>query len=541
MKTKLITLAALALCALPAAAQVARPVFPPTTATAPLSVSQGKVSLNIGAGLTVSAGALTAPYSYTLTLSELSAALGYTPLEITSVGTGLSAVNGLLTNTYTYALPDATATTLGGVTVPAAGGLTVTGGAVSEAQPITAIGSNLALSAGTLSDTYSLTSAAIDAALGFTPLAPFPSEAAGTVFAAPAGAAGTPGFRALVASDLPLSNPISPGIVEVGTGLTSLGGGIVNVTNPVPNGMAYQTTHENSAGSSLATDSGLLDDGVHCSIGLPIDVNSALQVAPTGTAENGLSVVMPSGATGNAIQMIANNTANPFGAYQGFVVSPSGSYSVSGGTVSSPMTFGGATSSVVRGLFGDQNEVIQGGATLKMQIFSYHGIEVHGAEAGSPGAFVHGGAVADIGMDIFQSTTSNVPFGIQAVSGATGDLLDATSSSGIRGNLLKVAASGALTSASTVTATSFASSIRSVSAATDSQTTNDALIEFSVASTETLLPAASWKGQKLVLADLGANAITVTGTVLGAPADSLSAAGQTETFESDGVNILLLK
>ncbi len=84
--------------------------------------------------------------------------------------------------------------------------------------------------------------------------------------------------------------------------------------------------------------------------------------------------------------------------------------------------------------------------------------------------------------------------------------------------------------------------IRTVTAATDSAAALDNTIEFnaSAACTETLPAASAWKGQRITLIDLSANSVAVSNTVLGSPADTLSGIGASETFFSDGQNVVLV-
>lgn len=85
--------------------------------------------------------------------------LAYSGGTITISNTGLTtpytASLPLLITSSNFSINNATTTTVGAANFPTAGALVVSSGAVSEAQPITAIGSGLSLSGGTLTSTGS--------------------------------------------------------------------------------------------------------------------------------------------------------------------------------------------------------------------------------------------------------------------------------------------------------------------------------------------------------------------------------------------------
>lgn len=66
-------------------------------------------------------------------------------------------------------------------------------------------------------------------------------------------------------------------------------------------GTVGQTAHMNAAGTAFVTDGGLLNNGSQVAIGGAVDTGSRLSVSSQTASENGLTVTMPSGATGQGI------------------------------------------------------------------------------------------------------------------------------------------------------------------------------------------------------------------------------------------------
>lgn len=74
-------------------------------------------------------------------------------------------------------------------------------------------------------------------------------------------------------------------------------------------GTASQTAHMNAGGTAFVTDSGLLNNGSQIGIGGVVDTGSRASINPQGASENGLSITMPSGATGHGI-FVKTSTGN---------------------------------------------------------------------------------------------------------------------------------------------------------------------------------------------------------------------------------------
>ena len=142
-----------------------------------------------------------------------------------------------------------------------------------------------------------------------------------------------------------------------------------------------------------------------------------------------------------------------------------------------------------------------------------------------------GGSVVSINPGISVSNAANpgrVPVVVSATSGETKDLQDWDTSTG--GVVSRVNLSGVP-----------CLPVRTVSASTDTATNADGVIEYSAASAETLpAPSATNDGERVTLVDLGAYTVTVSNTVLGSPADTLSTTGASETLLSDGTNWILV-
>lgn len=142
---------------------------------------------------------------------------------------------------YVAPTPTATSTVKGIVSVPSSGGLSVSGGAVSEQQPITSIGTGLTLSGGALSATggESGTVTSISGPTGITwanstttPTGSWSSETQNYFLAGPAsGGSGAATWRAIAAGDLPLASSSAFGAVKVdGTTITASSGVISGYT-----------------------------------------------------------------------------------------------------------------------------------------------------------------------------------------------------------------------------------------------------------------------------------------------------------------------
>jgi hypothetical protein len=122
------------------------------------------------------------------------------------------------------------------------------------------------------------------------------TQTAGTVFAAPAtGAAASPTFRALVATDLPIAVSGTNGAVQPGTGLTITGAGVLNHSNSAATGTFTKVTidaqgHVTTGTNLLASDVPSLDaskitTGTFGSAFLAENSVTATQLADYGIAQ----------------------------------------------------------------------------------------------------------------------------------------------------------------------------------------------------------------------------------------------------------------
>jgi len=116
-------------------------------------------------------------------------------------------------------------------------GLTTSGGPVTGAGTITIAGTLAVGNGGTGATTLTGivkgngTSAFSAAVAGTDFLAPFGSQSQAFVYAAPSGSAGTPSFRALVASDIPTLNQNTTGTAANVTGTVAVANGGTGATD----------------------------------------------------------------------------------------------------------------------------------------------------------------------------------------------------------------------------------------------------------------------------------------------------------------------
>jgi len=196
-----------------------------------------------GAGITVTnadssvtvatSGAVTSS-GFTMTTARL---LGRTTastgaIEQITVGSGLSLSGGTLTATGGGSGTVTSVDVSGGTT-----GLTTSGGPVTGAGTITISGTLNVGNGGTGATTLTGivkgngTSAFSAAVAGTDFLAPFGSQSQAFVYAAPSGSAGTPSFRALVASDIPTLNQNTTGTAANVTGTVAVANGGTGATD----------------------------------------------------------------------------------------------------------------------------------------------------------------------------------------------------------------------------------------------------------------------------------------------------------------------
>jgi hypothetical protein len=196
-----------------------------------------------GAGITVTnadsavtvatSGAVTSS-GFTMTTARL---LGRTTastgaIEQITVGSGLSLSGGTLTATGGGSGTVTSVDVSGGTT-----GLTTSGGPVTGAGTITIAGTLAVGNGGTGATTLTGivkgngTSAFSAAVAGTDFLAPFGSQSQAFVYAAPSGSAGTPSFRALVASDIPTLNQNTTGTAANVTNTVAVANGGTGATD----------------------------------------------------------------------------------------------------------------------------------------------------------------------------------------------------------------------------------------------------------------------------------------------------------------------
>ena len=196
-----------------------------------------------GAGITVTnadsavtvatSGAVTSS-GFTMTTARL---LGRTTastgaIEQITVGSGLSLSGGTLTATGGGSGTVTSVDVSGGTT-----GLTTSGGPVTGAGTITIAGTLNVGNGGTGATTLTGivkgngTSAFSAAVAGTDFLAPFGSQSQAFVYAAPSGSAGTPSFRALVASDIPTLNQNTTGTAANVSGTVAVANGGTGATD----------------------------------------------------------------------------------------------------------------------------------------------------------------------------------------------------------------------------------------------------------------------------------------------------------------------
>ena len=297
-----------------------------------------------------------------------------------------------------------------------------------------------------------------------------------------------------------------------------------------------------------------LTNGSQTAFGGAIDTTSRLSVNPQGTGENGLTVTMPSGASGNALT-VKDST----GGLRGYiscdgrlVLNPSlysGGYLFSPSTEDGTLLVGtrspGVPAIIVHGGSGQTGDLMQwkSGSSILSRIKSDGSYQI--GSTNSTVLFDGAGRVyinpdSDVNMvpsaiDTSLAVTSHatsVPISVfRGISGQTADFIDfqnngCTTSAKIDKNFV-------------MTAKGFASSVRVVTAA-DTATLTDSVLLCNGTFTQTL-PATGWPtGYRLTVKDTGTGTITLTagGTITFDGATTLTFATQykSRVFIFDGVN-----
>ena len=201
---------------------------------ATIASGAGITVTNADSSVTVATSGAVTSSGFTMTTARL---LGRTTastgaIEQITVGSGLSLSGGTLTATGGGSGTVTSVDVSGGTT-----GLTTSGGPVTGAGTITISGTLNVGNGGTGATTLTGivkgngTSAFSAAVAGTDFLAPFGSQSQAFVYAAPSGSAGTPSFRALVASDIPTLNQNTTGTSANVTGTVAVANGGTGATD----------------------------------------------------------------------------------------------------------------------------------------------------------------------------------------------------------------------------------------------------------------------------------------------------------------------
>jgi hypothetical protein len=162
-------------------------------------------------GNVTSTGNITLGGSLTLNSSQITSALGFTPLQLTSLSVTVNSASGAgnltynnTTGAFVFTPPAPPTGTVSTVSVTTANGFT---GSVATATstPAISIGTNVT---GLLKGNGTSISSAVS---GTDYIAPYTSQNANYILASPNAASGIPSFRALVATDIPILNQNTTG------------------------------------------------------------------------------------------------------------------------------------------------------------------------------------------------------------------------------------------------------------------------------------------------------------------------------------------
>lgn len=223
--------------------------------------------------------------------------------------------------------------------------------------------------------------------------------------------------------------------------------------NALPVPTAGYVPYVNSAGTAYTSSSGLQFDGTEMGVGGAAVSGTGLTLTGSGAAYNGLTVQMPSGATGNALQVKSstgslsavlgnrsNGDALEIFAANGVMseqVNGSGDFYLLGGSVGNPRFFGGT--GYVRFSPGDQNQCLQGGSAVNFDMVSWPGIRLIGSRATGPPP-LNSYSTNDPCVNVINTRGSTPTLVLTGASGQTADALDINSSTGT--NLAKIDKSG---------------------------------------------------------------------------------------------------
>lgn len=231
---------------------------------ATISGSGGVTVTNGDAFIAVSVSGAISSSGFTMSTARL---LGRTTastgaVEQITVGSGLTLSAGTLSATGGGSGTVTSVDVSGGTT-----GLTTSGGPVTGAGTITLAGTLAVANGGTGAATLTGvlkgngTSALSAATAGTDFLAPFGSQTQAHVYAAPSGSAGTPSFRALVATDIPTLNQNTTGTAANVTGTVAVANGGTGATDA---GTARTNlTAQKTITSGTASPSGGVDGDIY--------------------------------------------------------------------------------------------------------------------------------------------------------------------------------------------------------------------------------------------------------------------------------------
>jgi len=231
---------------------------------ATISGSGGVTVTNGDASIAVSVSGAISSSGFTMSTARL---LGRTTasagaVEQISVGSGLSLSGGTLSATGGGSGTVTSVDVSGGTT-----GLTTSGGPVTGAGTITLAGTLAVANGGTGATTLTGvlkgngTSALSAATAGTDFLAPFGSQTQAHVYAAPSGSAGTPSFRALVATDIPTLNQNTTGTAANVTGTVAVANGGTGATDAAT--ARSNLTAQKTITSGTAAPSGGVDGDIY--------------------------------------------------------------------------------------------------------------------------------------------------------------------------------------------------------------------------------------------------------------------------------------
>ena len=228
------------------------------TGSGGVTVTNGDASIAVSVSGAISSSGFTMSTARLLGRSTASSGA----VEQISVGSGLSLSSGTLSATGGGSGTVTSVDVSGGTT-----GLTTSGGPVTGAGTITLAGTLAVANGGTGATTLTGvikgngTSALSAATAGTDFLAPFGSQTQAHVYAAPSGSAGTPSFRALVATDIPTLNQNTTGTAANVTGTVAVANGGTGATDAAT--ARSNLTAQKTITSGTASPSGGVDGDIY--------------------------------------------------------------------------------------------------------------------------------------------------------------------------------------------------------------------------------------------------------------------------------------